>query len=55
MDKAFWHAVLDADGAVPEGYTAAGLTPELLEYLGSTDPFLRGQFPLNRCLFILSA
>ena len=43
MDKAFWHAVLDADGAVPEGYTAAGLTPELLEYLGSTDPFLRDE------------
>ena len=43
MHKAFWQAVLNADGAVPEGYTAAGLTPELLEYLGSTDPFLRDE------------
>src|SRR4051794_21396157 len=41
MDKAFWQAVLDADGAVPAGHTVTELTPELLGYLGSTDPFLR--------------
>jgi hypothetical protein len=43
MEPEFWQAVLDADGAVPEGYTAAELTPELLGYLGSTDPFLRDE------------
>jgi hypothetical protein len=41
MDNAFWQAILDADGAVPEGYSVAQLTPELLALLGSTDPFLR--------------
>jgi hypothetical protein len=43
MDKAFWQSVLDADGAVPEGQTIEALTPELLAYLGSTDPFLRDE------------
>jgi hypothetical protein len=41
MDKAFWQAILDADGAVPEGCTIAELTPELLALLGSTDSELR--------------
>jgi hypothetical protein len=43
MDKAFWQSVLDADGAVPEGHTVEELTPHLLAYLGSTDPFLRDE------------
>jgi Protein of unknown function (DUF2785) len=41
MDKAFWHSILAADGAVPKGHTVASLTPELLSLLGSTDPELR--------------
>lgn len=41
MDQSFWQTALDADGALPEGYTVAELTPELLGYLGSTDPVLR--------------
>jgi hypothetical protein len=43
VDKAFWQAILDADGAVPQGYTVTELTPELLRYLGTTDPFLRDE------------
>jgi hypothetical protein len=48
MDKAFWQSILDANGAVPEGHTVEELTPELLTYLGSTDPFLRDEvaYPL---------
>jgi hypothetical protein len=48
MDKAFWQAIVDADGAVPAGRTVEELTPELLAYLGSTDPFLRDEvaYPL---------
>ncbi|MGH2486986.1 MAG: DUF2785 domain-containing protein [Ktedonobacterales bacterium] len=41
MDKAFWQAIIEADFAVPEGYSAPDLTPELVGYLGSTDPTLR--------------
>ncbi len=41
MDLNFWQAILDADCAVPSGYTAAGLTPELVGYFGSTDMHLR--------------
>jgi hypothetical protein len=41
MDKAFWQAVLDADGAVPDGHTVAELTPQLLANLGAVDPELR--------------
>ena len=43
MDNAFWQAILDADGAIPEGHTVEELTPHLLAYLGSTDPFLRDE------------
>jgi len=43
MDKSFWRSILEADGAVPVGHTVAELTPELLSYLGSTDPFLRDE------------
>lgn len=41
MDKAFWQAIIEADFAVPDGYSAQDLTPELVGYLGSTDPELR--------------
>jgi hypothetical protein len=37
MDTAFLRAILEHDGAVPEGYSVQGLTPELLELLGSAD------------------
>jgi hypothetical protein len=37
VDKVFRHAILDAEGALPEGYTAQQLTPALLGYLGVTD------------------
>jgi len=43
MDKAFWQAVLENDCAVPGGHSVASLTPELLAYLGSIDPFLRDE------------
>ena len=43
MDKSFWQSVLEADCAVPLGHTVIELTPELLSYLGSTDPFLRDE------------
>lgn len=37
MDKAFWKSIMEADYALPEGRTAAELTPELMRFLGSTD------------------
>jgi hypothetical protein len=37
MDTAFLRAILEHDGAVPEGYSVQGLTPELLELLGAAD------------------
>ena len=37
METAFLRAILENDGVVPEGYSVQGLTPELLELLGSTD------------------
>jgi hypothetical protein len=43
MDRAFWQSVIDADGALPTGHSVAELTPELLGYLGSPDPFLRDE------------
>lgn len=41
MDKSFWQAIVDADYDVPSGRAAQELTPQLLTYLGSTDPELR--------------
>lgn len=37
METAFLRAILEQDGAVPEGYSVQGLTPELLDLLGSAD------------------
>jgi hypothetical protein len=37
MDAAFLRTIVEHDGAVPEGYSVQGLTPELLELLGSAD------------------
>lgn len=44
MEKSFWRSVVEADYMVPAGYTAQELTPELMAYLGSTDPELRDDF-----------
>lgn len=44
MDKVFWQAVVTADFAVPAGHTVAELTPELLDFLGSTDIEVRDPF-----------
>jgi hypothetical protein len=41
MDKSFWKSIQANDYAIPNGFTAALLTPELLSYLGSPDPELR--------------
>lgn len=48
MDRAFWQALLDADGALPPGHALADLTEQLLSYLGSPDPWLRDElaYPL---------
>lgn len=44
MEKSFWRSIVEADYNVPAGYTAQELTPELMAYLGSTDPELRDGF-----------
>ncbi len=41
MEKAFWMGIKEQEGAVPEGYTAIQLLPELMAGLGSLDPELR--------------
>lgn len=43
MDKQSWKAIKENDYKVPEGHTAKSLTPELLGFLGSTDPELRDE------------
>ncbi len=41
MDKAFLQQIASTDFAVPQGYTATDLLPELLSLLGSTDMEIR--------------
>ena len=41
MNKLFWKAIQENDCRIPEGHTVESLTPELLSFLGSTDPELR--------------
>ncbi|MHB9146765.1 MAG: DUF2785 domain-containing protein [Symbiobacteriia bacterium] len=41
MDKSFWTDVKQHDFAVPDGYLAVGLLPDLMAGLGSTDPDFR--------------
>lgn len=41
MDKQFWKAIQENDCKIPESHTVKSLTPELLSFLGSTDPELR--------------
>lgn len=44
MDRAFWRAIVKHDYAVPAAHAASELLPELVGYLGSTDPELRDDF-----------
>lgn len=44
MDNAFWKSIIENDLALPEGYTVAQLTPELLGFLGSSDIEVRDPF-----------
>lgn len=44
MDKSFWQAIVESDYTLPPDYTVADLTPELLEFLGSTDIEVRDPF-----------
>src|SRR5262245_43326564 len=37
MDKLFWQEVVKNDCKLPDGYTVAQLTPDLLGFLGSID------------------
>lgn len=46
MEKQFWKSIQNSDYTIPQGYTVAQLTPELLDYLGSPDPELRDDFTL---------
>lgn len=43
VDEAFWQGIINSDFAVPPEYTVTDLTPELMSYLGSTDPHLRDE------------
>ena len=47
MDKDFWRAIVDADCAIPAGYTASELLDELIENLSSADPELRDSLSLT--------
>jgi hypothetical protein len=42
MDQTFWTQVKDNDFALPDGHNLQALSRELLDYLGSPDPELRG-------------
>jgi len=44
MDKTFWQAIIDAEYAVPAGYTREELTAELVGYLRLPDAELRDEF-----------
>ncbi len=44
MDKSFWQAIVESDYTLPPDYTVADLTPELLDFLGSTDIDVRDPF-----------
>src|SRR5262245_41856238 len=44
VDKAFWQSIVESDYTLPPDYTVADLTPELVEFLGSTDIDVRDPF-----------
>ena len=44
MDRSFWRVIANDENALPQGEWVAELTPELLAWLGSTDPELRDEF-----------
>jgi hypothetical protein len=44
VDRSFWRVIANDENALPQGEWVAELTPELLAWLGSTDPELRDEF-----------
>jgi hypothetical protein len=44
MDRSFWRVIANDENALPQGEWVGELTPELLGWLGSTDPELRDEF-----------
>jgi hypothetical protein len=44
MDRSFWRVIANDENALPQGEWVGELTPELLAWLGSTDPELRDEF-----------
>src|SRR4029453_4636839 len=44
MARSFWRVIANDENALPQGEWVAELTPELLGWLGSTDPELRDEF-----------
>jgi Protein of unknown function (DUF2785) len=44
VDRSFWRVIANDENALPQGEWVAELTPELLGWLGSTDPELRDEF-----------
>jgi hypothetical protein len=46
-DKTFWKDIANTQFNLPIGYTAADLTPELMEYLGSPDAELRDEIGVD--------
>jgi hypothetical protein len=44
VDRSFWRVIANDENALPQGEWVAELTPELLSWLGSTDPELRDDF-----------
>jgi Protein of unknown function (DUF2785) len=44
VDRSFWRVIANDENALPQGEWVAELTPELLGWLGSSDPELRDEF-----------
>ena len=44
MDRTFWRVIASDEKALPQGEWVGELAPELLSWLGSTDPELRDEF-----------
>ena len=44
MDRSFWRVIANDENALPQGEWVGELTPELLGWLGSSDPELRDEF-----------
>jgi hypothetical protein len=44
VDRSFWRVIANDENALPQGEWVGELTPELLGWLGSSDPELRDEF-----------